>query len=85
MITYHSCHEMETGECSTMSYWTDEEAWISFIMLQSGHGLNIKNWEIVKPDRRRKSSPGKAGHYFLRTALMPLIGCPLNRRRSPSI
>ncbi|MBR3401215.1 MAG: DUF4038 domain-containing protein [Parasporobacterium sp.] len=53
MITYHSCHEMETGECSTMSYWTDEEAWISFIMLQSGHGLNIKNWEIVKKEYDR--------------------------------
>ncbi len=53
MITYHSCHEMETGECSTMSYWTDEEAWISFIMLQSGHGLNIKNYEIVKKEYDR--------------------------------
>ncbi|WP_198510325.1 apiosidase-like domain-containing protein, partial [Bacillus solitudinis] len=44
----HPCHELETGECSTMSYWTDEEAWISFIMIQSGHGLTPKNYDLVK-------------------------------------
>lgn len=54
LMTYHACHEMETGECSTMSYWTDEEAWISFIMLQSGHGLKPKNYEIVEKEYNRK-------------------------------
>lgn len=54
MITYHACHEAETGECSTMSYWTDEEAWISFIMLQSGHGLKPKNYELVKKEYDRE-------------------------------
>ncbi len=53
MITYHACHEMETGECSTMSYWTGDEAWISFIMLQSGHGTKPKNYELVKKEYDR--------------------------------
>ena len=54
LMTYHACHEAETGECSTMSYWTDEEAWISFIMLQSGHGLKPKNYELVQKEYDRK-------------------------------
>jgi hypothetical protein len=54
LITYHSCHEAETGECSTMSYWTDDDAWISFIMIQSGHGLTPKNYELVKKDYDRE-------------------------------
>lgn len=53
-ITYHACHEAETGECSTMSYWTDEETWISFIMLQSGHGIGPKNYELVSKEYHRK-------------------------------
>ena len=40
--------------CSTMSYWTDEEAWIRFIMLQSGHGLEPKNYELVKKEYDRQ-------------------------------
>lgn len=41
LITYHACHEAETGDCSTLSYWNgEEEAWISFVMLQSGHSLS---------------------------------------------
>ena len=55
LITYHACHERETGECSTMSYWTDEEAWISFIMLQSGHGLEVKNYELIRKEYERKN------------------------------
>ncbi len=55
LLTYHACHEMETGECSTMSYWTDEEAWIRFIMLQSGHGLTPKNYELVAKEYRREN------------------------------
>lgn len=48
LVTYHACHEAETGECSTLSYWDgEEEAWIRFVMLQSGHGLLPKNYEIV--------------------------------------
>jgi len=48
LITYHACHEAETGECSTLSYWDgEEEAWIRFVMLQSGHGLQPKNYELV--------------------------------------
>ncbi len=53
MITYHACHEAETGLCSTFSYWTDEEAWISFIMLQSGHGVGVKNYELVRQEYER--------------------------------
>jgi len=55
MITYHSCHEMETGECSTMSYWDDGEAWISFIMLQSGHGAAPKNYALVTKEYQREN------------------------------
>lgn len=54
LITYHACFEMETGECSTFSYWTDEEAWISFIMLQSGHGTTVKNYELIKKEYERE-------------------------------
>lgn len=53
LMTYHACHEAETGECSTFSYWTQEEAWISFIMLQSGHGLLPKNYELVQKEYDR--------------------------------
>jgi hypothetical protein len=53
MITYHACHEAETGLCSTFSSWTDEEAWISFIMLQSGHGVSVKNYELVRQEYQR--------------------------------
>lgn len=55
LITYHACYEAGTGECSTMSYWTDEEAWIRFIMLQSGHGLISKNYELVQREYNRKN------------------------------
>lgn len=58
LITYHACHEMETGECSTMSYWTEEENWIQFIMLQSGHGLKPKNYELVEKEYNRASRYG---------------------------
>lgn len=53
MMTYHSCYEMETGECSTMSYWDDQEAWISFIMLQSGHGKHPRSFDMVKKEYDR--------------------------------
>lgn len=56
LLTYHACHEAETGECSTMSYWTDEEAWIQFIMLQSGHGTKPKNYELVKKEYERENT-----------------------------
>ena len=53
LITYHACHEAETGFCSTFSYWDDSEQWIRFIMLQSGHGLTPKNYELVKAEYDR--------------------------------
>ncbi|WP_163538075.1 DUF4038 domain-containing protein [Gracilibacillus sp. YIM 98692] len=56
LMTYHTCFERETGECSTMSYWTDKEAWISFIMIQSGHGLEPKNYELVKKEYERENT-----------------------------
>lgn len=54
LITYHACHEMETGKCSTFSYWDDREQWIRFIMLQSGHGTEVKNYELVQAEYQRK-------------------------------
>jgi len=53
LLTYHACHESETGKCSTMSYWTDEEKWISFITIQSGHGLTPKNYELIEKEYKR--------------------------------
>ena len=53
LFTYHACHEAETGLCSTFSYWTEEEAWISFIMLQSGHGAYKKNYDLIREERER--------------------------------
>ncbi|PJM75951.1 hypothetical protein CSQ87_02745 [Bifidobacterium simiarum] len=52
-LTYHACHELETGECSTMSYWTDDEAWISYIMLQSGHGVDARNFDLIAKEYDR--------------------------------
>ncbi len=55
LITYHACHEMETGLCSTFSYWDDSEQWIRFIMLQSGHGSEPKNYELVRAEYEREN------------------------------
>lgn len=54
LITYHACHEAETGLCSTFSYWDDREQWIRFIMLQSGHGTQPKNYELVRAEYERE-------------------------------
>ncbi len=54
LITYHACHEAETGLCSSFSYWDDSEQWIRFIMLQSGHGLKPKNYELVRSEYERE-------------------------------
>lgn len=52
-ITYHpSC--ISQDECSTMSFWNDDEAWIGFVMLQSGHGKESKNWRLVANEYRRE-------------------------------
>lgn len=53
-ITYHACHEMETGECSTFSYWDADTPWVSFTMLQSGHGTTVKNYQIVEKEYGRE-------------------------------
>lgn len=53
LMTYHSCYEQETGECSTLSYWDEEEPWIQFVMIQSGHGLTVKNYEIIQKEYQR--------------------------------
>ncbi len=89
LITYHSCYEMQTGECSTMSYWTEEEAWISFIMLQSGHGLHPKNYEMVKKEYdRNKRMPVWDGEpaYELMPTSWPVIkefhGAGIVRKRA---
>ena len=55
LITYHACHEAETGLCSSLSYWDDSEQWIRFIMLQSGHGLEPKNYELVRAEYEREN------------------------------
>lgn len=47
LMTYHACHEKETGKCSSFSGFPENEAWISFCMLQSGHGNQVKNYEYV--------------------------------------
>ena len=53
MITYHACHEAETGRCSSMSCFDDSEKWISFIMLQSGHNSGPKNYELIRAEYER--------------------------------
>ncbi len=53
LMTYHTCFEMETGKYSTMTYWDDHEAWIDFIMLQSGHGAGTQNYLQVKEEYDR--------------------------------
>ncbi len=58
-ITYHTNYEMETGACSTMCYWTDEEAWISFIMLQTGHSEGTRSWAWVEREYDREHAAKK--------------------------
>ena len=50
LMTYHTCHEMKTGKCSTFSYWTKEDVWIRFTMLQSGHGLSVRNDKLIQQE-----------------------------------
>lgn len=57
LITYHACYERETGECSTFSYWDEKEAWISFVMLQSGHGSEVKNYNLVQREYKARVMP----------------------------
>jgi hypothetical protein len=47
---------METGEYSTMSYWTDEDAWLSFVVLQSGHGLTTRSYQALEREYARAPS-----------------------------
>lgn len=54
LITYHACHEADSGLCSTFSFWDDSEQWIRFIMLQSGHGTQVKNYELVRMEYERE-------------------------------
>lgn len=76
MITYHACYEAETGECSTMSYWDDNEAWISFIMLQSGHGLTPKNYDLVAKEYSREHTmpvwDGEPAYEMMPTSWPPV-------------
>lgn len=67
LITYHACHEAETGECSTLSYWNgEEEAWISFVMLQSGHSLSR---QILRNRRKRIHKATRASCLGWRTSV----------------
>ena len=72
LITYHACHEMETGLCSSFSYWDDSEQWIRFIMLQSGHGLTPKNYELVRAEYGRENImpvwDGEPAYEFMPTS-----------------
>lgn len=77
LITYHARHEAETGECSTLSYWNgEEEAWISFVMLQSGHSLSPKNYEIVAKEYTkphvRPVWDGKPAYEMMITTFPPV-------------
>ena len=56
LITYHTNYEMETGACSTMCYWTDEEAWISYIMLQTGHSAGCRCWAWLLREYERENA-----------------------------
>ena len=56
LITYHTCYEMETGKCSTYSYWGPEEAWIGFTMLQSGHTKSPRN-DLLVTEEYEKNPP----------------------------
>ena len=54
LMTYHTCYETGTGKYSTMSYWDDQDVWIDFIMLQSGHGEKPQNYLQVKEEYDRE-------------------------------
>ena len=80
LITYHACHEAETGLCSTFSYWDDSEQWIRFIMLQSGHGLIPKNYELVRAEYERGNTmpvwDGEPAYEMMPTAWSMDVNVP---------
>lgn len=53
MMTYHAAYAVEDGKCSTTSWWTDEDAWISFNMLQSGHNSGVRSYARIAEDYGR--------------------------------
>ena len=80
MITYHGCHEQGTGECSTLSNWNcNEEAWIRFVMLQSGHGLQPINYEIVAKEYENENVrlvwDGEHAYEMMITTFPPVGDC----------
>ncbi|KAK8889149.1 hypothetical protein M9Y10_033893 [Tritrichomonas musculus] len=65
LITYHACHEAETGDCSTLSYWNgEEEAWISF-------NYEIVAKEYTKP-RVRPVWDGEPAYEMMITTFPPV-------------
>lgn len=55
-IAYHpSCEDLE--HCSSSTYWGRDESWLAVTMLQSGHGLDARSWELMATERAR---PGAA-------------------------
>lgn len=91
MITYHACHEAETGLCSSMSYFDDGEQWIRFIMLQSGHNSTPKNYELIRAEYEREHTmpvwDGEPAYEMMPTAFptsmdVPRHGSWMVRRRA---
>ncbi len=54
LITYHTCCFGNPPLYSTTDCWTDEDAWISFNMLQSGHNPSIQSYLQVEKDYNRE-------------------------------
>lgn len=51
-IAYHpSC--VNQDECAAMTFWADDEPWLALDMVQSGHGGDSKNWELMAAERAR--------------------------------
>lgn len=54
LITYHTSCFGNPLRYSTTDYWTDEDAWIRFNMLQSGHNPSVQSYLQVEKDYYRK-------------------------------
>lgn len=51
-IAYHpSCPDLD--HCSSTTCWTDDDSWLALVMLQSGHGPDARNWELIRFERER--------------------------------
>jgi hypothetical protein len=57
LIAYHPCFELATGEYSSMSYWTDEEAWLSVVAVLAGEYARRRTLPVLDAEPAYERMP----------------------------